>query len=102
MANEKSRRFVIVCVTEEFVGAFLFENQNQNAVFIKNDLPEDVELCGVQYNYERGCFDFRLWHDSFEEVKAGNAIPIREVVHSQYCIDLTDEQKAELTKWHKE
>jgi len=100
----EKNRLKLVYVTEELVAAFLFGDlYHQGNIFLRrNDLPNDVELVGVCYDFAKQAFAFKLRHDTFDVVPIGKQIPTVKVQLSQYRLALTKKQRGEIKKWLKQ
>ncbi len=102
MREEDKSRLQMVVVDEDVIGKLLFRQQCQGDIFLRgNNLPNDVELVGVYYDFTRRAFLFKLRHNSFDVVSLGEVVPMADVTMTQFRLTLTKEQQLEANEWLK-
>lgn len=80
--KQQERRLKRFSITAELL-CQLFVTGTRN-VLITHGLPSDAVVRNVRYEPDYECFDFVVWHLSFDIVKVGEAIP-------QFMIDVKHE-----------
>ncbi len=99
----RENKYKIILVSEQLIGQFLFAKTvvDDFVKLIDNDLPGDIEVVAIQYDFARDSFAFKIWHESFDIVPSESVLPTLVVTLRQYHLALTEEQKQEIDQWTK-
>ena len=79
------RRVKIVKVAKEVLGG-IFKTTKEGVAYRIDGIPQDAEFIDAHYEFSEDMFYFKYSHDSFDNVKYGEKIPIHDVKFTKYYV----------------
>ena len=78
--EQRERRFKRLIISKKYIYNF-FVNRCSEYLFMPviEGVPEDVEIVGVDYDFQYDGFSFLLYHESFEIIQQHVCIPNIEI-----------------------